>query len=95
MKLDIYKDYKVRNKYRGSWGTWNKRRRSPSLIDEIVIHGTAGGNTLDGLIRWMLLGERAKEYWKSIALFHYGIGREGQIVEVIDPNYYTFHYSFL
>lgn len=94
MAINIEKNYTVRDKYKGKkWHrrTWDKRKRKPSKINEVVIHGTAGGRTIDGLLRWMLRGERAKSYWKSWALFHYGIGKKGDIVEVIDPLYYVFH----
>ncbi len=41
----------------------------------------------------MLSGERAKEYNRGIALFHYGINPDGRIVEVVDPDYWTYHSS--
>jgi hypothetical protein len=88
-KIDIIIDKKIRTKYKEGW--INKIRKQP--IKEIVLHGTGGGNTIEGFLRWMFDGERANEYFKGTALIHYVIGKEGEIVEIIDPEYYTFHSS--
>lgn len=88
-KVSIVIDKQIREKYRAGW--INKYRKKD--IDEIVIHGTAGGTSIDGLLSWMFGGERAKEYNQGIALFHYGIGQDGRIVEVLDPAYWVYHSS--
>ncbi len=85
--VDIIIDKQIRNKYKQGW--INKIRNTS--ITEVVIHGTAGGNSATNLLRWMYNGERGSEYMKGIALFHYLIGREGEIFEVIDPEYYVYH----
>jgi len=88
--VDIIIDRQVRTKYQAGW--IHKVRTNP--ITEIVLHGTAGGMSAEGLLLWILSGERAKEYYKGIALFHYIIDRtESNIVEVIDPSYWTYHSS--
>ena len=88
--VDIIIDRQIRTKYQAGW--IDKIRTNP--ITEIVLHGTAGGTTAEGLLLWMLSGERAKEYYKGIALFHYAIDRdEPHIVEIIDPSYWVYHSS--
>ena len=88
--VDIIVDRQIRTKYQAGW--INKVRTNP--ITEIVLHGTAGGMSAEGLLLWILSGERAKEYYKGIALFHYIIDRiEPNIVEVIDPSYWVYHSS--
>jgi hypothetical protein len=88
--VDIIVDRQIRTKYQAGW--INKVRTNP--ITEIVLHGTAGGISAEGLLLWILSGERAKEYYKGIALFHYIIDRiEPNIVEVIDPSYWVYHSS--
>jgi len=87
--VDIIVDRQVRTKYQRGW--IRKIRKLP--ISEIVIHSTAGGKTAEGILRWMMGGQRAREYYKGIALFHYLIDREGgdNIVEIIDPSYWVWH----
>jgi len=86
---EIIVDTKIREKYKKGWE--NKKRKEDPI--EVVIHGTAGGTSITDLLRWMAGGERAKEYLKGIALFHYGIGREGETIEVIDTDYWVYHSS--
>ncbi len=62
-------------------------------ITEIVIHGTGGGANAQGLINWMLNGERAAEYQKGVGLFHYLNDRNGDIYEIIDPARWVYHSS--
>ena len=57
-----------------------------SAITEVVIHGTAGGSNAQGLINWMLSGEKDAEYSQGIALFHYAIDRDGTVYEIINPD---------
>lgn len=85
--VSISIDHTVRNKYRSGWA--NRMRTLP--IVEAVVHATGGGTTPQAMINWMLGGERAKEYNSGIALYHYLIGRDGLIVEIIDDNFYVFH----
>ncbi|HRZ18959.1 MAG TPA: N-acetylmuramoyl-L-alanine amidase [Methanofastidiosum sp.] len=89
-KVNIIIDKQVRTKYQSGW--IKKVRKKP--ITEIVIHGTAGGTTAEGMLLWMLQGERAEEYYKGEALFHYLIDRDQpNIVEVLDTAYYVYHSS--
>jgi N-acetyl-anhydromuramyl-L-alanine amidase AmpD len=67
------------------------QRSSPPT--EIVIHGTGGGSTGQGMIDWMMDGERAAEYRKGIALFHYLNDRDGTVTEIIDPALWVYHSS--
>lgn len=60
-------------------------------IREIVVHGTAGGSTMASLVDWMLGGEQAANYNRGIGLFHYAIGRDGNITQVITPRYWVYH----
>lgn len=85
---EIFHNNIVRNKYKKGW--INKYRDNDS-VTEIVIHGTAGGATPEGLLSWMYDGERSSDYYQGISLFHFLIGKKGEIVEVIDPNYYVYH----
>lgn len=88
-KVDIIIEKKIRTKYKPGW--IRNIRKQP--ITEIVLHGTGGGNTIEGFLRWMYDGERAAEYFQGIALVHYVISKSGEIVEIIDPEYYTYHSS--
>lgn len=86
--IQIYTD--VRDKYKVGWE--NKIREID--ISEIVIHATAGGTTAEGVLLWVLGGEKAKNYLQGIGLFHYIIDRdESNIIEVLDPNYWCWHSS--
>ena len=96
-EIPIQIEKRVRNKYQQGWV--NKVRLVPIThkvipITEIVIHGTAGGRTIAGLVNWMLGGERRLNYLRGIGLFHFLIGRErGDIVELLDCNYWVWHSS--
>jgi len=87
-KVDIIIDKRVRTEY---YRGWINRKRSPQKIKEIVIHGTAGGDTIEHMIHWMLTGERRPRYFKGIGLFHYLIGQDGTIVEILDELYWVYH----
>lgn len=76
----------IRNKYMDGFV------RSSDPI-EIVIHGTGGGSSAKAMIDWMMGGERAKEYVKGIALYHYLIDFNGDIYEIISPNKWVYHSS--
>jgi len=62
-------------------------------IREIIIHGTGGGKNEESIINWMLSGERAAEYKKGIALYHYSIDRDGSVTQIIPDNYFVYHSS--
>lgn len=62
-------------------------------ISEIVIHGTGGGQSAKGIIKWMLDGEREILYKKGIALFHYEIDRNGDIYQIIPDLNWVYHSS--
>lgn len=87
--VNIGVDRKIREKYKSGW--IKNIRNKP--VTELVVHGTAGTSTIDGLLTWMYQGERAKNYYKGIGLFHYLIGRNEKpnIIEVISPEYYVLH----
>jgi hypothetical protein len=70
---------------------YNKTRHLD--ITEIVIHGTGGGDgTAEQFVAWQLSGEQATNYNKGIALVHYVIGRDGKIIQTIDPEiFWTWH----
>ena len=84
--MKIIKDSSIRDKFHKGF----KRTRGPS---EIIIHGTGGGHSAKGLLRWMMQGERGKLYYRGIALFHYLIDRNGEITEIIDPDLWVYHSS--
>jgi len=91
-KVRIVVNKTVRTKYKIGW--INKIRKNP--IVEIVIHGTAGGRTVQGLLYWMYNWGRPR-YPEGIGLFHYAIGRgdkdepDGLVVEILDPEYWVYH----
>jgi hypothetical protein len=93
-EVPIVIDKKVRTKYRDAW---IKATRDPKLpIVEVVVHGTGGGRSVEGLLNWMYTDGRPG-YKKNIGFFHYAIGRgdkgekDGLIVNVLDPEYWTYH----
>lgn len=63
----------------------------PLEPNEIVIHATAGGGTIE----WILSGQAGEEavsgYKKGVFLFHYLIDTKPQIIEVIDPMRWVKH----
>jgi hypothetical protein len=89
--VNIVIDRQVRQKYQQGW--IGRPRVAGLPVTEFVVHGTAGGTDVESFLRWMLNGERAQEYVQGIALFHYFIGRDGTIVEVIDPQFWVWHSS--
>ncbi len=80
----ITKITNIREKYHKGF------KRKESDISEIVIHGTAGGKTAEGMFNWMYKSDRKKCY-RGIGLFHYLIDMQGEIYEVIDPLRWTYH----
>jgi N-acetyl-anhydromuramyl-L-alanine amidase AmpD len=75
-------DDKIRNKWHSGFTRYTKP-------NELVIHGTGGGNTYD----WVLNGGRAKQYVKGVALFHYLIDLQGVTTEIISPDRWVYHSS--
>jgi hypothetical protein len=84
--MDIFENTSVRKKYCEGFNR-------PGQITEIVLHATGGFDNSEGLINWMLGGERGIDYAKGIALFHYLNDMQGRITELIDPSKYVFHSS--
>jgi len=96
--IEIIKDHRVEDKWHRGFGrdqTFNAKGEIINVPHEepetIVLHGTAGGSTWQGLVNWMLDGERKDLYKKGVALFHYAIDRKGTIVELISPDRWVFH----
>lgn len=86
--IRIQPDYTIRTKY-----TKGHKRTLP--VKYVVVHGTGGGKTSNGIIRWMNAPEPKRVSWykRGIALFHYIIDRDGTIKEIIDPKYWVYHCS--
>jgi len=77
----------VRKKYHQGF------RRNTNKIRKIVVHGTGGGGSAKSILNWMEDGEFAKKYKKGRGLFHYLIGLQGDIYEIIDPDRWVYHSS--
>lgn len=84
---NIIIDKNIRTKYKVGW--INHVRKKP--ITEIVIHGTGGGTTTQGFLKWMYDGERAADYVKGVGLFHFFVGKDGAVVETLDTEYWVWH----
>lgn len=69
------------------------KNRLPNSALEIVVHGTGGGDgTIKQFVNWQLGGELAANWNKGIGLVHFVVGRDGQIVQTIDPHrFWTWH----
>lgn len=80
------KRYEVTSMYHNGW------KRKAEEIEELVIHGTQG-KTANGLINWMVNGERAGEYKKGIALFHFLIGHLGELYQLAPIDRWYYHSS--
>lgn len=65
--------------------------RPAGIVNEIVVHGTGGGQSAAGIIRWMEQGERAAQYRQGIALFHDLVDRDGTIHNIIDHARWVYH----
>lgn len=55
--------------------------------NEIVIHGSGGGGTLN----WMRGGGRAADYYKGVGLFNYLIEQDGAVWEILPPSRWAYH----
>ena len=84
--MEIIKNRTIREKYHQGF---NRTKD----ISEIIIHGTGGGSSSKGLMRWMLNGGRAREYRRGVALFHYIIDFDGKVIEIIDTDRWVYHSS--
>lgn len=61
---------------------------------EIVIHGTGGGASAQGVLNWMFSpGGRVAEYKRGIALFHAMIDVNGDIYQIINNDKWVYHSS--
>jgi len=85
VKITIEKD--IRKKYHSGF------ERVDSDIYQIALHGTGGGNSALGCIRWMRKYGRPDLYRKGIALFHYLIDRKNGTYEIINPHNWVYHSS--
>lgn len=89
--MNLKKNTTIRNKYfKGYDRTSNGQE---VMVNEIVIHGTGGGASADAMIKWMMGGERGKEYARGVALYHYLIDYDGTVIEIIDPKKWVYHSS--
>lgn len=78
-------DTEIRRKYHAGF----PRDKDPDIL---VIHGSAGPNPYG----WVLHAERYKNprldlYKKGIALWHYTINKDGEVIEMIDPDNWVYH----
>ena len=85
--MDIIKNTEIRNKYHQGF------LRLPEDIHQIVIHSSGGGHSANSILRWMVGGERASQYKRGIALFHYLIDLNGDIYNIIDHDRWVYHSS--
>ena len=67
-------------------------KRDINDISEAVIHATHG-KSANGLLSWMIGGERAAQYKKGIALFHFLIGRLGEVYQIAPVARWYYHSS--
>lgn len=78
-------DTEIRSKFHAGF----PRGQDPDIF---VIHGSAGPNPYV----WVRDAERLKNpridlYKKGIALWHYTINDDGEVIEMIDPGNFTYH----
>lgn len=91
-EFEITIDDEIRKKWHQGYDRtkreWNGKLVSIP-ITEIVIHGTAGLGTYE----WVRDGGRAKEYKQGIALFHYIIEYDIDMIREIEPTEKAFYHS--
>ena len=58
-----------------------------------VVHGTGGGGTLNWMRDTEIKSMRGKRYKSGDGLFHYLIERNGDIIEIINPEKWVYHSS--
>jgi hypothetical protein len=85
--IAIIKDFEITKKYNEGFP------RALKSITEFVVHHTAGRGVWAGLKKWMLGGERAEEYKRAVALFHFAIDKDGAIYQVGRLNRWFYHSS--
>lgn len=83
----IIKDFDVTKKYHNGF------IRKLQSITEVVIHHTAGRGTYKTLKKWMIGGERKKQYKKGVALFHIAIDKDGSIYQLGKFTRWFYHSS--
>lgn len=96
----IIKDEIIRKKFKGGHQWMNGQKL---VFDEgfertmdvgwFVIHGTAGGGTLNWVRNADPNSPRGQRYARGVALFHYLIERDGTVHEIIDPSKWCLHAS--
>jgi hypothetical protein len=89
--MRVVKNTSIREKY--TEGLDRELKGVEQIVNEIVIHGTGGGASGDAMIKWMMGGERGREYARGIALYHYLVDYDGTVTEIIDPKKCVFHSS--
>ncbi len=91
-EYEIIIDDVIRKKWHPGYSR-SKRNWKGQLIDipitEVVIHGTAGLGTYE----WVRDGGRAAEYRKGVALFHYIIEYDIDMIREIEPTEKAFYHS--
>jgi N-acetyl-anhydromuramyl-L-alanine amidase AmpD len=62
-------------------------------VNEIVIHHTAGDGNWKGLLSWFLKAEGARKelYQKAVALTHYYIEKDGNVIEAYPLTTWLYH----
>lgn len=84
----IEKDHRVYEKFKSDLHPHFVRNRTPNVL---VIHGTAGTDTHENLIKWMMGDSNNNRYKNGIGLFNWDICRSGKVYEVIPPVLFTHH----
>lgn len=87
MAPKIKKDKVIRKKFEPGM------KRTYETVDWFVVHGTAGGGTLNWWRNTPLNSKRGRLYTRGIALTHYLIERDGTIWEIVDPKKYWLHHA--
>jgi len=82
--IPMVAELEIRKKY-------SKGLQRKQYITTAVIHGAGVVDSAEKLTKWMLSGERKKDYERSIGLFHYAICKDGTVYEIINPEFWTFH----
>ena len=82
--------------------TYSSGLKRKLKVSEITVHGTAGGGSALGVLKWMLSLnkkenpsdwelKRIQDYRNNIALFHFIIDYDGTIYQIIDTDRTVFH----
>lgn len=62
-------------------------------IEYVIVHGTAGGDTLNFVYNTKLESDLGKGYQKGIGLFHFLIEPSGKIYQIMDTDVWCHHAS--